>query len=55
MWQFNNYVTLKLSFDPPTPPPHHASSSLLTKVLLRYVTLSTKARSLPNKKSNFFL
>ena len=21
MWQFNNYVTLKLSFDPPTPPP----------------------------------
>ena len=21
MWQFNNYVTLKLSFDPPTTPP----------------------------------
>ena len=21
MWQFNNYVTLKLPFDPPTPPP----------------------------------
>ena len=31
MWQFNNYVTLKLSFDPPTPPPPPPPPSRIVK------------------------
>ena len=52
--QFNNYVTLKLSFLIHAPPHHHVLSRLFTRTLSRYVTLNTNTPSPPpNKKRNF--